>query len=520
MAGYGPLRAGAPGRKPYRRGAYPDLTDPAVRQQAVTDYEAGFYAHSSVSSILARRRLYTKILSEWGFALEDLGPEAVHAVGATLRAGGYRSADNVLSQMRVDAERAGIEVTAACRRALTDAARSCRRGIGPPMRAMALEFHRFEQLPADTSPWAPGGPAAPRNALIIAGWWMMREIEVANLRASCVAVAQGRCPAVTLTLPASKADQTGVGVKRTHTCLCRGGAIRPFCPAHAAWDQLLNLRRWYPSHFSEGILVTDLPFFPARGGGTCTKEGFTQTIVRAAQILEMPLQNELDNERVTGHTMRPTGAQFLARAGLDTYTVQLLGRWGSSTVEQYVREAVISEAASRARASQLSHNLSQITGEVAAALPRDRFDRARVLEWVREFFRPSPELSDEIVDALVDRVAARVQSLTLRRAAGVDAAAGPDASSSSSNEDVPQVVLQPAVLVGEVSNEKRRKRHRILAGPPSLEIGQWVTRCGWRFGRSAEARLPVAGDAPCERCYRHRMGNGQSSHPQHVVPTS
>ena len=111
------------------------------------DYTAGFYAASSAPSIAARRKLYLRIVADWGFTLADFGPELIHALGATLRAGGYRSACNILSQLRVDVERAGIEVTPASQRALGDAARSCRRGLGPPLRAMALDFPRFEGLP-------------------------------------------------------------------------------------------------------------------------------------------------------------------------------------------------------------------------------------------------------------------------------------------------------------------------------------------------------------------------------------
>ena len=505
---FGPLRAGAPGRAAYRRGAYPDLRDPAVRQQAVADYEAGFYASSSAPSIVARRRLYSKILSDWGMDLKDFGTEAVHAVGATLRAGGYRSSDNVLSQMKVDAERAGVEITAATKRALTDAARSCRRGLGPPLRAMALDFPRFEQLPADVAPWAPGGPASPRNALIIAGWWMMREIEVSNLRVSCVQIAQGRCPVVALTLPASKTDQAGVGVRRTHTCICQNGAPRPFCPAHCAWDQLLRLRREYAERFNGETLLTDMPFFPTTGGAPCSKEGFTQTIVRAAQLLNQPITDDLENVRISGHSMRPTGAQFLAKAGLDTYTVQLLGRWGSSSVETYVRDAVISEAASRARASQLSHTLDKITGDATAALPQDSFDRALVLGWVRESFGPGQLWTDELLEALVDRVSARVHSAVLRTTAPTDATAEIDEAlaSSSSDDDGQPSSLKPDTPIEEVANEKRKRRHRVLVGPPNIQTGQWVTRCGWRFGRSTQARLPEMGDKTCDRCFKHRTG--------------
>ena len=33
-------------------------------------------------------------------------------------------------------------------------------------------------------------------------------------------------------------------------------------------------------------------------------------------------------ERVSGHSLRPTGAQGLARMGVDSYVIELLGRWG------------------------------------------------------------------------------------------------------------------------------------------------------------------------------------------------
>ena len=510
--GYGPLRAGAPGRLPYRRGSFPDLSHPVAKQRAVADYELGFYAASSAPAIAARRRLYHKILLQWGFDFEHLGPEVVHAVGATLRAGGYRSSDCILSQMSVDAERAGIEISPATRRALTDAARSCRRGLGPPLRAMALNFALFERLPGDPTPWAPGGPASPRNALITAGWWMLREVEVANLRASCVTITPGRCPAVALTLPTSKADQAGAGVQRTHTCICQGGAIRPFCPAHAAWDQMICLRRWFPDRFADDAASADLPFFPTSAGSPCTKEGFTRTISQAAVLLDLPQQSAVDNERVTGHSMRATGAQFLARAGLDTYTVQLLGRWGSSAVERYVREAVISGAASRARASQLAQTLTHMSGEVVAALPRDQFDRSFVQSCIRESFVSERGLTDEIADALVERVTARVQSHVLRRTAGAAAQPStPQSSSSSSSSSASPggdgpAGTPPAGITERVANDHYKKVHLVVHGPPSLEIGMWVTQCGWRFGRSSVARRPEESDLLCSRCFRHKLG--------------
>ena len=64
----------------------------------------------------------------------------------------------------------------------------------------------------------------------------------------------------------------------------------------------------------------------------------TQTIVKAAQLLEAPTITADGSEIVSGHSLRVSGAQGLARLGLDTWAIQLLGRWGSDRVRGYIRE--------------------------------------------------------------------------------------------------------------------------------------------------------------------------------------
>ena len=179
---------------------------------------------------------------------------------------------------------------------------------------------------------------------------------------------------------------------------------------------------------------------------------------------------------------------------------------------------MISSAASRARASQLAQTLDHMTGEVAAALPRDQFDQSMVRTCIRETFVSERGLTEEIANALLDQVTARVQSHILRRASASprrSSASASTSSSSSSDSDHPDAVVdQPAdrptgsldELSGRVSNHRRSKEHLIVDGPPSLNVGMWVTRCGWRFGRSNEARQPEQGDALCTRCFRHRVG--------------
>ena len=75
------------------------------------------------------------------------------------------------------------------------------------------------------------------------------------------------------------------------------------------------------------------------------------TIIHAAGLLRVPLVSADGSERVTGHSLRSTGAQGLAGRGLDPWAIQLLGRWGSDAVRLYLREAEQEGATIRAAAT-------------------------------------------------------------------------------------------------------------------------------------------------------------------------
>ena len=55
---------------------------------------------------------------------------------------------------------------------------------------------------------------------------------------------------------------------------------------------------------------------------------------------------------ITGHSLRVTGARYLTRLGLDVLSVQLLGRWGSNVIAQYIGEVPIEELANKLRRAQ------------------------------------------------------------------------------------------------------------------------------------------------------------------------
>ena len=127
---------------------------------------------------------------------------------------------------------------------------------------------------------------------------------------------------------------------------------------HAIWDQLLLLRRLFPGRFgAAGIPDRNLPLFPNNGGGVVPKLKMTETIVHAGRFLGTPRTSLDEACRLSGHSLRVTGAHGLTRRGLDLFTVQLLGRWGSSAVQSYVRGAHLQEASRRAARSALAASL-------------------------------------------------------------------------------------------------------------------------------------------------------------------
>ena len=65
-------------------------------------------------------------------------------------------------------------------------------------------------------------------------------------------------------------------------------------------------------------------------------------------------------ERVSGHSLRVTGAQGLARLGLDAWSIQLLGRWGSAVVFGYIREAALGSAELWARRAAAQPGLAEL----------------------------------------------------------------------------------------------------------------------------------------------------------------
>ena len=129
----------------------------------------------------------------------------------------------------------------------------------------------------------------------------------------------------------------------SHGCCCTSSSPSVLCPYHLMLDHFTMLQERFPARFDEfGWALPGFPLFPDSVGNACSKAGVTHTIRAAASKLGQALVDPGGLYLHSGHAMRVTGAQALARAGLPELTISLLARWGSSAVRTYIRKAPLS----------------------------------------------------------------------------------------------------------------------------------------------------------------------------------
>ena len=285
------------------------------------------------------------------------------------------------------------------------------------------------------------------------------------------------------------------------------------------------LRRRFPDRHSSGRPHSDLPLFPDLLGKTASKKHFVKTIVQCAARSGQTLQNPDGTLRVTGHSLRATGAQMLARLGFGMLDIQLIGRWGSDALLTYVRGAAVGVAAARARAAQLSGSVRDLTSAaVAAGVPHggapDFEEIAR--KWFDSWL---PAAAAQLRPTLVKEALEHLKRAHRPPSRSSSSSSSRSSSSSSSSSSVSgdNVVVEPAavepsasqvlapaavlaapigdVILRTVGNKKRKRNHLVVVGPPASPE-QWVTHCSWKFGVSRSAVDPNSEFARCVRCAR------------------
>ena len=464
------LRWDAPARRERTRGQLTNLSSPLERDVALDELIGGFQAASTKRASQWKWETILKALKAWG--LEPFPPsrDTILALAASLKAGNYATADSYLQLYRANCERKGWGLTPDLAWLLKDCVRSCLRGRGGPTKALALPFGRLGELDLlSDEPWHLNGPIGPACAIVVGSWFLARELELSTSRARLITLDTDDAgePTVRWHLPASKTDQQALGKAVVHGCAC-GPSATCGCPYHAAKAQLERLKRWFPTRFAGEVPDMDLPLFPTASGGVVDKEAMTETIIGAARFLKVKCSTPDGGARISGHSLRVTGAQGLSRLGVDTWAVQLLGRWGSATVLEYIKEVPLELASSWAKRAARSNTL-----ESAVAVPR-----------------PS---------ILVVSSTSSSSSSALPPASSAPLAA----ALATESDLLAEEAARPTAI--KFIKSSTGIWHKVMPSGYTGPMSSWSTRCGWQFARSDSALVPAMPPntlsfSKCQRC--------------------
>ena len=317
-------------------------------------------------------------------------------------------------------------------------------------------------------------PAHFVDVLIVATWFMLREIEIVAARVSDIQLSERE---VCLAVPLHKVAQGGERdlTRRSLRCVCEA-RVHPLCPVHAAERHCRRLRgagRHRPDGplprprrrrlLQEGVLP---------GGGRRPGHGGRRVLLRRHGGPEAPQVSGAPGPGRRGHV--PGGA------GVPLPVIQLLGRWSSWAILRYTQSAPLAMA-------PLAPAQALAAG-AAAALPA-------------------------IVDLTHDEGPSG-PPVEASQQEGGDAAASL-AAPPSPQSDLPGIVFLEAPDVASaippveeentfIMHRRNRRLHRPDPHESSKDPLLFKARCGWPYGVRSHFRLSAEPPDPrrCKRCFR------------------
>eukprot|EP00438_Fugacium_kawagutii_P005920 Skav229270 [mRNA] locus=scaffold952:186213:187874:- [translate_table: standard] len=442
VAAPGPRRHDFPVMKPRSSGSLDAALQAALmnqREESLRIFHDEIYAKSNANTTDSRLKTWRKIAEAWHIPPWPLTVDTVWKIGASLKAGGYKSSKLYFSAASKFHTLHHGELTAATKVAIRDATRSIERGLGGPQLKDAFELEALRQVfrQQDFDEFAGA------YCMTVAGtWFLTREIELAAAQHRHIRF-DSKALTVHWTLPMSKTDQHGQMIERTHACAC-GDAREPLCPYHALHD-------WC---HRQDVILGDSPLFPDPKGGVLSKYASIETIRFILAKADIPLTRlgptGSQDHRFHGHCLRVSGAQFLARHQVPLHTILLMGRWASRAVERYVQEAALTKPT---QPLMLPTNLPtpHTPARTQPATPK----------------RPKLENQNKLkhMEEKIQEMAAKLKNLN----------------------------VPPPYIQG-------RKVH--LPDPREMMANpaEWATKCGWRYGVVKFLRVSHA-DPPCQKCF-------------------
>lgn len=466
------------------------------KSELLAAYHRDKFAAKSVPVRESYLRTWCRYLCVWfGEQVSPVPVEISHlaAIGALMKGQDYRSFAAYASRMRDLHIRAGFYWSQQHVHEVQQGARSVTRGQGPPRQSAPLYVPDVAKIQDEQADGAVG-PVDLRRVFIVGCGFMLREAEVAFARRSHVSFDDTQVVA-TLELPTSKTDATAIGCSRSWGCICEGGAAE-CCVFHALQEHVRHI---------DGLFGTDLagfagrPLFPNSAGETCSKDSVVKAVEHLALELKQDLVDELGYRRFGGHSLRVSGAQWLARVGVPVPLIRSLARWESDTVMRYIREA----------------HLHGLAGAVVQCLKRRQVVSGADYAETRDDFTPADLQADTSLRDDLALVQAEVQRAievileTKERVGQQEEVIANHLRGTAVLQELPEVALTDMVdhYPPYVMNTDSRRVHRLGYDGLAGEACGWSALCGWVYGRVRGYRLIYAEHdseaiSVCDRCCR------------------
>ena len=398
-----------------------------------------FDANSSKASKNSRRVTVQKLL-ELSTAEVVLNVEKIKMLATAFKEAGYKSGSVYLAEAKLMHVEAGGDWTAQLDRVFKQSKRALDRGRGPKSKAPEVPVQVRQEANYEKKVYK-SVVLFPRELFQFGLVWMLREVEIANFDLDDLEV-NTHYKKVTLRWKVSKTDPEAGEVRRTLQCLCHGQSCAWECPFFTTVDLMDKVKkRWG----EESKLAR------TKGGEIPKKNQIVSAWV------------EVFKRRVTGHSARRSGALHYIREGWDIPQVGYLGRWKSSMILEYAREALETMPANK-------------------PLPSRTSSAAPSTKEVEELIKGSREI-------LANQVKAYEENLTKVKAEIEDRMKALGEQCKVEGGNLPKLVQS---LAGKVVHENVA----LIASSPPVT---WRTKCGWFYGRS-NFHFVNAMEVTCQKC--------------------
>lgn len=452
---------------------------PNQRQKSLQALDGDILAKSTNPATEARIRTYMAICRAWEIQAFPLDCNNVRCFGASLKAGGYKSAA-VYYQAIMGHQQRTLRTTVPpiVKLGVRDCIRSIQRGLGVSKLKDSFNGMLIGNLdPVDDAvPFSLENPDHTRDMAVMGLWFMLRESEMAGARSGDVRL-DGR--EVSLTIPLHKTDCKGRYTQRTLSCSC-GVRNHTMCVWHSTERHLVRL----DLHPQRGQ-GAQFPLFPAEGGRTASKQEFIEAIrgviQRTGTPLTRPGPDGVETHRFHGHSLRIAGAQMLSGAGVELALIQLLGRWTSTAVLRYTQDS---------------------------ALMRVPAIQQQVLEPQRDLPQP---VHLQLGEPPQGHPVESSKSPPVVKAARPKALAATMRAMQVELEQMKRAISQPAQTF--VFRPRAKILHKASLYEATNEPAQWRTPCGWSYGTRTFLRTTSEqdGSRKCKKCFDIDSGSSSSS---------